>query len=591
MPEVDVHQALDDVANGAPARTLESEVLDFKTVGRSVGDALTDLAEAAACFANGRGGTIVVGVKDRPGGPEAFAGTSLDVTSTRRAIFERTDPHLTVDVETAVHSEKNLLIVRVPEGATVHAVQSKHTERIGTSCMPMHSGRIARVMADRSGDDWSDGDSELGIDAVDPFALATARKFLEGAVDPTRQSWARLRDAELLRVIGAVTTRGTLNRAGALLLTTADGLRENVTYSHRQTPTGSLTASESFTTPALNTLDRVFDLISARVNTTSVDIGRGRQLQVEDLPATAVREAVVNALMHRDHRTGGRIVIEHAATRIAVTSPGSFLTGIDGSNVLTAASRTRNPRLAEAIRKLGLAETAGTGVDRMYASMTRLGHQPPAFDADDATVRVTLVGGSPNEYLTRFVAALPSEEAEDADAMLILLTLLGTRTINATELAGPLQKSVIEVQSVLDRLAAPPREIVEPTRESIRRTHPSYRLREGPLAALGPAVSYRRRTTDSSDRKVLALLRESGQINSRMVKLVLDTDTSQTSRILADLVDRGLLVKNSKAARGPGVTYAPGPRTPGRSRARRASSTSDPSQAELRLDEDTEPDT
>lgn len=204
----------------------------------------------------------------------------------------------------------------------------------------------------------------------------------------------------------------------------------------------------------------------------------------------------------------------------------------------------------------------------MYASMTRLGHQPPVFEADESTVRVTLTGGSPNAYLTRFVASLPSEESEDADSMLVLLTLLGTRTVSAPALSSPLQKPVPEVRSVLDRMAAPPLDLIEPTRESARHSDPTYRLREGPLAALGPAVTYRRRTIDSSDRKILALLKESGQINSRMVKLVLDTDTVQTSRILSDLVDRGLLVKNSRATRGPGVTYAPGPQFPKSSRRR-----------------------
>lgn len=77
---------------------------------------------------------------------------------------------------------------------------------------------------------------------------------------------------------------------------------------------------------------------------------------------------------------------------------------------------------------------------------------------------------------------------------------------------------------------------------------------------------YRRRTTDSSDRKNLALLYEAGTLNSRMVKVLLDLDSSRTSRILADLVDRGLLVKTSQSQRGPGVTYGPGPDLPKKGR-------------------------
>lgn len=557
---VTVAAAMDAVAAGAAARDLESETLDFKTVGRSRDDALGDLAEAAMCFANAGGGAIVVGVADRPGGTEAFVGCPLDDVVVRRRIFEMTDPHLTVSVERLSRPEGEVLVIEVPESATLHSVRGRHTERVGTSCMQMGAGRIAQVMHDRAGDDWSAHATELPLTAVDPVAMSIARRFLEASVDPTRRGYARLSDPELLRVLGIATPDGSLNRAGLLLLGTPDDKRELISYSHRRTPTGSLTANESFTAPLVFALDRVFDMIAARVERTSVDVGRGQQLQIEDLPEAAVREAVVNAAMHRDYRHPGRIVIEHAATRLAITSPGPFMAGITPANVLTAASRTRNPRLAEAVRKLGLAETAGTGVDRMYAAMARVGHEPPTYEADEASVRVTLSGGAPNTYLARYVATLPADVAEDADTMLVLLTLLGHRTITAEEMAEPLQKATLEVQTVLDRLAAPPRDLIEPTRESARRSLPTYRLREAALTALGPAVSYRRRTMDSSDRKILALLRESGSINARMVRLLLDTDAQTTSRILGDLVERGQLRKTSQATRGPGVTYGPGPR-------------------------------
>lgn len=49
-----------------------------------------------------------------------------------------------------------------------------------------------------------------------------------------------------------------------------------------------------------------------------------------------------------------------------------------------------------------------------------------------------------------------------------------------------------------------------------------------------------------------------------MVRLLLDLDPAATSRVLSDLMERGLLVKTSKAQRGPGVTYGPGPRFPRR---------------------------
>jgi ATP-dependent DNA helicase RecG len=142
--------------------------------------------------------------------------------------------------------------------------------------------------------------------------------------------------------------------------------------------------------------------------------------------------------------------------------------------------------------------------------------------------------------------------------MLILLTLLTRKTIGADELTPLLQKPTInEAQSVLARLNGEIR-LLEATRETARRAYPKYRLREEAIAALGPAVTYRRRTTDQLDRKVIELVRETGTINARMVRILLDLDTISASRVLADLVDRKLLVKTSEATRGPSVTYGRG---------------------------------
>lgn len=202
------------------------------------------------------------------------------------------------------------------------------------------------------------------------------------------------------------------------------------------------------------TLMRLFERLEARIDRTSINLPGGQQLQVADLPDEAVREAVVNAVMHRDYRRSDAVQVEHAATRLTVTSPGPFMPGVTKDNVLTTSSRTRNPCLAGAVRMLGLAETAGSGVDRMYAAMGRDGHQPPDFArSDEQRVVVTLLGGAPNAAVSRFVATLPDEEREDADAMLTLLTLLDRRTTTAAAMASLMQKSEQEAQVVLERLA------------------------------------------------------------------------------------------------------------------------------------------
>lgn len=563
----DANAAMASVLDGQRAADLESDVLDFKTQGRSVPDTLKDLAQAAVCFSNALGGTVVVGVADDRGGADAFVGCTLDPLRTQRAVYELTEPPLIVSAESVQMAGRDLLVLGVPSSPEVHAIGGRPTERIGTTCQPMSTARIGTLVAERRGDDWSAHDSGLPIADANPVAMEVARAFLERSTDPQRRAYLRETDEDLLRRLSVVTAAGTLTNAGSLLFT-ADAGREHLAYVHRRTPAGTLVANEHLSGPLLVGIRRAFNLISARLDRTPVNLPGGQQLQVADLPEAAVREAVVNAVMHRDHRRLGAVFIDHTATRLSVTSPGPFVTGVTVDNILTTSSRSRNPLLSTAIRTLGLAETAGTGVDRMYAEMARLGHQVPRFEADVDQVRVTLLGGAPNAYLTRFAATLPPDESEDADTMLVLLSLLTQRTVAAPSMSPLLQKPESEAASVLDRLSTEPVALLERTRQTAHRSTPVYRLREHAIAALGPALAYRRRTQDEYDRKIVGIVQETGEINARMVRLLFDLDASPASRVLADLVERAVLVKTSEATRGPSVTYGPGPRFPRKSRGR-----------------------
>lgn len=64
------------------------------------------------------------------------------------------------------------------------------------------------------------------------------------------------------------------------------------------------------------------------------------------------------------------------------------------------------------------------------------------------------------------------------------------------------------------------------------------------------------------DQKIVTVVREVGSITGRVVQTMFDVQPATASRILSDLVDRGVLVKTSKATRGPAVTYGPGPKFP-----------------------------
>ncbi|THJ68757.1 transcriptional regulator [Arthrobacter echini] len=584
MSTVPLDQVLEAISGGETADSQESPTLDFKIIGRSIKDTLTDLAEAAACFANSHGGSLVVGVQDRVRGDDAFLGSTLEAIQTVSRIYELTDPGLIVTVNSLEFRGVNLTVISVPQSPDIHQVRGRATERVGTSCEPMSASRIAQVQLDRRGDDWSSKDSGNGVDAVSPVAMEVARDLLKQSQDPERRSWSELLWPDLCRRLGVLTPAGQLTNGGAMLF--IDDGRIHVQYTRRVPRPGLLAANDHISGSGVWVIRRVLELIEGRIERTAIVTPSGAQLLIGDLPESAVREAIVNAFMHRDYRSSDPIRVEHGSSRLRITSPGGFVPGVTVDNVLTVSSRSRNGSLAHAIRGLGLGESAGVGVDRMYSAMTAVGHEPPGFTTDGRSVEITLQGGAPNEPLTRFVASLPEDRRDDPDTLLVLTFLLQHRTTTARKMASLVQKNEAEVEAVLLHLSAPGQALVERTADTARSRRGEYRLVGEALRSLGSAVTYRARSGDDTDRKIVEMVREVGKITGRMVQTMFDVQPATASRILSDLVDRRILDKTSKATRGPSVTYGPGKSFPKSRRSNRSSPAPDEAEVSARAELD-----
>jgi ATP-dependent DNA helicase RecG len=562
-----VQVALAQILAGAVPNQLESTTLDFKREGRSRDDFLADLASDSICFANAGGGALIVGVDDKQAGPTAFAGTNLEADIVRRRIYELSEPALFVEVEEQEISGKRLLAVFVPQGIEIHTdKKGRARRRWGKDCMPMSPTDMMRLSEERRGFDWSAQPSGRPWQDASPLALEAARQSLATLTDEERRKYARLSNRALLGALGVISNQGELLRVGELLFCeTAPS--PALQYHYRQTPGGEPRAIERIDTPLVLAFQKVLGLVRARLNQTPLPLPNGQQIDIADFPALAIREAIANAVVHRDYRLQGPVLIEHSPQIFIVTSPGALVSGVTPDNILNHPPKPRNPALSHAARMLGFAEEAGRGVDRMYREMIRSGRDLPRIEAAIDQVRVTLGGGAPRAPIARFVAQLPEHERDDIDTLLILFRLCRNRTVTARDMAPLLQKSEEEAQAGLRRLAASDLAILEATRQTARLAHPSYRLRGEVLKVLGSAVDYHRRTVDELDRKVIAHVREYGRVNNRTLQNFFDVDVIRARDILSDMVDRQLLVKISKQQRGPAVEYGPGPKFPGKLKA------------------------
>ncbi|WP_061296603.1 RNA-binding domain-containing protein [Herbidospora cretacea] len=560
-----VLQALKAVQSGTIARKCENERLDFKEAKPDFKEACSDLTEAAVCFANASGGFIIVGVVDSKAGQDAFVGCAIDPVVLRGRIHQLTSPNLLVEISSVDFAGARLLVISVPAGLDVYSTTKGYAyHRINDQCVPMRPLDISRLTEERRGIDWSSTPSGRTTEDVDPFAIRYCRRLLQYSSDAARQSYGRLSDLDLLRVLKVIADDGSLNRAGEILLceSASSTAHDLVVYQHRRTQAGEADAIIRLQSPAVLAFEEVLQSIGSRQGITPVTLADGQQIQIEDYPSAAIREAIANAFIHGDWRLRSSINVDHSAEYLRITSPGPLVNGITVNNILTIGSRARYPTLAAAFRLLGLAEEVGQGVDRMFREMIKSGRDAPIITEDQDQVTVAFRGQPPNTKIARFLATLPIEEREDTDALLIIRALCRKRTIDANEIAPIIQRSAEEAQASLLRLSTSPVNMLEPTRGTMRRTFPSYRLRGEVVSRLGSAVSYHSRAIDEIDRKVIEHVQDYGEVNSRTIQRLFDLDVYAARDILRDLVGREIITRTSEQKRGTAVRYGPGPAFP-----------------------------
>jgi ATP-dependent DNA helicase RecG len=573
LPDLD--DALPRLGKGVSAEALEGQQLDFKAPARSPKETLKTLADAAVCFANADGGRIVLGVDDKATDRRtALVGVPTDYTAEliRKGVFDRTSPPLTLAVNERLEDGSRLLVIDVPPGVAPHSNSAGlATRRLDKECRPFTPAEQREFLVARGQYDWSAEPSGIDLRRTSKAEMDRLRSLL---ADAGAEELMRLRDRPLLEALRLVAPDGGLTMAGVLLVATEQMIAETIpsygySYQYRPTPGSEATARVRGQKPLLAAVELLTEAVETRAEVQPLNVAGGVQLRLTDYPPHAVRELVVNALIHRSFEAPGTVDIEHAPERLVVTSPGGLVAGVTPANILTHPSTPRHRLLAEVVSRCQLAERTGQGIDRAYREMLRAGKPPPVIEDLGELVRASLSGGIGNDAFIRFVRDLPTELGGDVDVLICLSMLRDATSIDATGLAGSIQRSPMEAQEVLAGLADDGVGLLEPTRRTVRRSFPSYRLRNRPLAELARAVAYRRRAPDEIDAKVVEHVEEYGVVTNKTLQRLFDINVYAARNMLADLRDRDVLKKIGDARGGTGVKYGPGKKFPKRKRARK----------------------
>lgn len=447
-----VEAILDTARDGRISATRETQAIDFKEeAGRRSGldiepgrrenpEAATKLADEVACMANTPGGgALIFGVEDKTG---VIIGTQLDIDWLRQRINSAVGVAPDI-VEKQVLGQRVLLVFVAEAREPVPNTGNALKWRVGDHCESVDRAQWWEHRDATRYDDPMAHPSTATLADASPVALAIARSW-SGADDS-------LSDEEFLRRCGALRSDGRLTAAGALLF--VEKGRGFIDVTVMDVPGGDILnhirGRESETlVEQLDAAENALEAINTKVTRRTGIV----HTSVHRVPSTAIREAMLNGIIHRDWNRGEVTDVrwvEQDSTLI-VRSPGGFCGTVNETNVLSN-REARYPALADLFRALGLVEKQGVGVDRMYQSMIALGHRPPSIhEISGAFVECTLVGGRPVEPVMDLVDSIvPVPRQKDYRIAVIIHLLLHRAAIDVDVAAEALQSNAESARQAL----------------------------------------------------------------------------------------------------------------------------------------------
>jgi len=387
----------------------ENRNIEFKSA--SGGFHFEGLAKYCVALGNEGGGKIILGVADAR--PRRVVGTHAfkEPGRTEAGLFELLRQR--IPIEEYIHEEKRVLIVHVPARlpGTAWHYRGSFFMRAGDALVSMSDDQLRQIHLE-TGPDFSAEICPQAVESdLDPAAAENLRRLWQRK-SPDQDIASRpldrlLRDAELI-------VSGRITYAALILLGTREALgrhlgQSEIVFEYRSNEVpGPAAERREYRQGFLPILDEIWRLVNLR-NDLQHFQHRLFMLDIPTFNERIVREAVLNAVSHRDYRNGGSVIIRQFPRRIEIVSPGGFPPGITPENVLWQQS-PRNRRIAEVLSKCGLVERAGQGFDLIYRECIKQSKPLPDFSRTDAnSVWLTLHGEICDPEFLRFLEEIGRE--------------------------------------------------------------------------------------------------------------------------------------------------------------------------------------
>lgn len=372
---------------------FETENFEFKS------GFTEEIYKEVIAFANTDGGVLYIGI-DNDGNAVGLNNVDDEYTRITNGICDAILPDVTMFVKYTIQENK-VVRITISEGTNKpYYLRSKGLKpngvyvRQGTSSVQASSEQIRQMIKNSDGDNF---ESMRSLEQELTFVSAVAA-FESYGVDFSEEKYLAL--GMIHKNDGLFTNLALLmsDQCQHSVKVAVFGDDENTTFKDNREFKGSI----------FKQIDEAFRYIMLSNRTSSVFKGLER-IDKSDYPEAALREALLNSVVHRDYSYSGSIIININDKQMEFVSIGGLLPGLTADDIRSGISQPRNKNLAEVFHRLKLIEAYGTGIRRIYKLYENCSVQP-CIEATHNTFKMILPNMSVAEPLAVKTYLTPQKE-------------------------------------------------------------------------------------------------------------------------------------------------------------------------------------
>jgi ATP-dependent DNA helicase RecG len=377
----------------------ESQTLEFKASFSN------EAAETIAAFSNTSGGTVLLGVADNGD----IAGLTLTPEKLQQWVNEiktKTTPAILPESEVITLDGKTVAALRVKEYPIKPVgVKGRYYKRVGNANHLMSPQEVAQAHFKTFNSSWDyTTDPEHTIADI---SITKIKKFVR-LVNRGKKNKIKDTPLQVLRKLNLLRGKH-ITRACYLLFLKRESMFTAIELGRFQTPIiikdGDRTKADLFTQ-----VDAVFDFVTKHINKEYIITGKPQRDERWDYPLDALREIIINSIVHRDYSgpTGG--IVKVYDDKIEISNTGRLPPGLTVPLLLSGkyVSEPRNPQVAAMFKEAGIIERYGSGIGRIIADFKEYGLLPPEFSEAGNSFIVTIY----KKRISGFIQGAPVETGE-----------------------------------------------------------------------------------------------------------------------------------------------------------------------------------